>query len=394
MTSTAPELPAIALQPDLRKLDVTWADGETSGFHYVWLRHSARCTHGMPNDTSVKIDLLPDDPATLAIDRCEIEEGQLVIDWSDDSLQTRHDLEALRRSAYDDAARARRKHRPLLWDRATAADIPVYDFGDLQSEQGLLDLMLAVRDYGFARLRGVSLEPGSLLRVSAGFGPTHVNNYGEVFDVKSDANLNLGSNTGEYLPPHTDESYRHDAPGISFFHCLRASPEGGESTLVDGFMAAHVLRQQDRESFDVLATVPLFFQRYALPREDMRSHTRVLVTDIDGDVVGMRWTDRTLPPQDLPGEHVEAVYRAIRRLWTIINDEALQFCYRMNPGDLHVFDNHRVLHGRLAFDPGAGARHLQQCSVNRDEFHNSLRVLAARLKHPAAELVMAGGAVG
>jgi hypothetical protein len=38
---------------------------------------------------------------------------------------------------------------------------------------------------------------------------------------------------------------------------------------------------------------------------------------------------------------------------------------------------------------------LQQYSVvNRDEFHNSLRILAARMKHSAAGLVMAGGAVG
>ncbi len=394
MTAALPELPVVVLHASQRKLDITWPDGETSSFHYVWLRHSARCTHGMPNDTSVKIDLLPDDPATLAIDRCAIEGGQLHIDWSDNALQTRHDLDTLRQSAYDDAARESRKHRPILWDRASAAGIPVFAFTDLRSEHGRLDLLLAVRDYGIARLRGVPVEPGSLVQVSTGFGPMHVNNYGGIFDVKSDANLNLGSNSGHYLPPHTDESYRHDAPGISFFHCLQASSEGGESTLVDGFMAAQLLRQQDRESFEVLATVPLFFQRYAPPQEDMRSHTRILVTDIDGDVVGVRWTDRTLPPQDLPDEHVEAVYRALRKLWKIINHESLQFCYRLGPGDLHVFDNHRVLHGRLAFDAEAGPRHLQQCSVNRDEFHNSLRVLAARLRHPAADLVMAGGAVG
>ena len=89
-----------------------------------------------------------------------------------------------------------------------------------------------------------------------------------------------------------------------------------------------------------------------------------------------------------------AVYRAIRKLWVIINSESLQHCYRMNAGDLHVFDNHRVLHGRLAFAPQAGPRHLQQCSVNRDEFHNSLRVLAADLGHPAADQVLVGGAVG
>ena len=126
----------------------------------------------------------------------------------------------------------------------------------------------------------------------------------------------------------------------------------------------------------------------------MRSHTRMLVQDIDGDVVGVRWTDRTLPPQDISESMVEPVYRAIQQFRKVINSEELLHCYRLESGDLHVFDNHRVLHGRLAFDASQGGRHLQQCSVNRDEFHNRLRTLASGLRHPAADLVMAGGAVG
>jgi gamma-butyrobetaine dioxygenase len=348
----------------------------------------------MPNDTSVKIDLLPDDPATLVIDDFTIEGDVLGIDWHDHGLQTLHSLETLRQSAYDEASRRRRKHQPLHWDRDSAGSIPRFDYHDTQTDSGRLELLLAVRDYGIAKLSGVPTEVGSVAAVAAGFGPMHVNNYGGIFDVRSDANLNLGSNTGVFLPPHTDESYRHDAPGISFFHCLQATPVGGESTLVDGFRAAQLLQQTDPESFEVLTRVPVFFQRYALPQEDMRSHTRILVTDIDGEVVGVRWTDRTLPPQDLPGNLVEPVYRALRGFWKLVNSKELQHCYRLNPGDLHVFDNHRVLHGRLEFDPRSGARHLQQCSVNRDEFHSSLRTLAARLDHPAAGLVMAGGAVG
>jgi len=385
---------SVELLPDARKLIIDWGDGDVSGFHYVWLRHSARCSHGMPNDTSVKLDLLPENPESLVIVDYLLEDGLLILDWQDDGRQTRHELETLRRSAYDKASRQRRKHQPILWDRAAADAIPVFDYAATQTEAGRFELLLAVRDYGLAKLTAVPIAPGSVAAIASGFGPLHVNNYGQIFDVKSDANLKLGSNTGHFLPPHTDESYRHDAPGISFFHCLEAAPRGGESILVDGFRAAQQLRESDPESFRVLTRVPVFFQRQALPREDMRSHTRMLVSDIDGDVVGVRWTDRTLPPQDLPDEYVEPVYRAFRKLRDIINSEALQHCYRMNPGDLHIFDNHRVLHGRLAFDPGAGARHLQQCSVNRDEFHNSLRTLAAKLGHAAADLVMAGGAVG
>ena len=394
MAELTPRVRKIDLQADKRQLAITWADGELNRYHYVWLRHSGRCSNGMPNDTRVKIDLLPEDPATLAIDDCALDGDSLVIDWRDDGLQTRHGLATLRRAAYDDAARQRRKHCPKLWDRDSARHIPQFEFNELSSHNRLLQLLIAVRDYGVAKLRNLPTDPGSIAEIATAFGPLHVNNYGRIFDVKSDARMNLGSNTGHYLPPHTDESYRHDAPGISFFHCLEAAPAGGESILVDGFRAAEILRHSDQESFKILTEVPILFQRYALPQEDMRSHTRVLVLDIDGDVVGVRWTDRTLPPQDLPPRLVEPVYRAIRHFWDIVSLPEVQHVYSMQAGDLHVFDNHRVLHGRLAFDPAAGSRHLQQCSVNRDEFHNSLRVLAARLENPASELIMAGGALG
>ncbi len=388
------EVKTVELDAAARRLSVVWADGGRDSFHYVWLRHQARCPDGMPNDTSVKIDLLPAEPASLAIEACRVETGSLLLDWSDGGLQTRHGLEFLRRSAYDAETRRRRKHRPILWDGEGGSRIPVFAYDDVFAERQRLELLLAVRDFGLARLTGVPARAGSVAAVAELFGPLHVNNYGRIFDVRSDASMNLGSNTGHFLPPHTDESYRHDAPGISFFHCIAAAPEGGESVLVDGFEAAARLRAEDARAFDLLSSVPIFFQRHALPDEDMRSHTRVLVTDVDGDVVGLRWTDRTLPPQDLPADLVEPVYRALHRFWKIVNADDIQFRYRLEPGALHVFDNHRVLHGRLAFDPAAGARHLQQCSVNRDEFHNSLRTLAARLGHPAADLVMAGGAVG
>ena len=76
------------------------------------------------------------------------------------------------------------------------------------------------------------------------------------------------------------------------------------------------------------------------------------------------------------------------------NADDMKVEYPMESGDLHIFDNQRVLHGRTGVDPGQGERHLQQCSVNRDEFHNTLRTLAARLDHPAQMETMSGGAIG
>ena len=250
-------------------------------------------------------------------------------------------------------------------------------------------------NYGFVRLHNVPIKPGMVKQLAKSFGTVCVNNYGEVFDVRTSTNVSMGSNTGKYLALHTDENYRHNPPGISFFHCLAAAKNGGgESTLADGFSAAQHLKQRDATSFDALSRVPVQFQRLAGTEEDMRAFGRVIATDIDGDVVGIRFTDRTIPPQDLPEQYLEPVYRGIRSFWKIVNSDEFVYQYLMQPGDLHIFDNHRVLHGRTAFDPTIAERHLQQCSVNRDEFHNTLRLKAARQNHPAAEKIYAGGALG
>jgi len=38
-------------------------------------------------------------------------------------------------------------------------------------------------------------------------------------------------------------------------------------------------------------------------------------------------------------------------------------------------DTRRVLHGRAAFDPSTGRRHLQGCYVDRDQLLSRIRVL-------------------
>ena len=378
---------------EIRKIEIEWDDGLSTGFHYVWLLHNARCCYGMSNDTSVKIDLLPDDPQLLVISKLETKGDLLIIHW-DDELVTEHHLPTLHSMAYDVNSRRKHKHQPLLWDAQSAIDIPSFKFEELGNEETRLRLLLAVNDYGIARVRQVPVIEGSITSIADHFGPIHVNNYGRVFDVRTQTNVNLGSNTGASLGPHTDEGYRHAPPGISFFHCLIASQQGGgESTLVDGFRVAQELKINDPVSFEVLTKIPVLHQRLAPPDEDMQAHGRVIVTDIDNEVIGIRFTDRTIPPQDIPDEWVESFYKALNKFRHIVNSDRLMFCYLMQPGDLHVFDNHRILHGRTGFDASAN-RHLQQCSVNRDEFHNRLRVLAAEQGHPIQFLSLSGGAMG
>ena len=382
----------IVLHREKRILDLLLASGERCSYPYIWLRHSARFSHGLQNDTSIKIDLLPDDPESLEIEEAKVESNLLKIVWNDTGVQTVHDLEFLKAHSKKSEISESNSSR-FHWDKSSARQIAEFDYQEIETPERLLALMLAIRDSGIVFLKNVPAQPGSIESVAEKFGPIHVNNYGRIFDVQTEKNTGLGSNTGAYLGPHTDESYRHCPPDISFFHCLCPSPgKGGESILVDGFHAASVLKSTMPECFHTLSTVPVFWQRRAIPKEDMCSYGRVIATDSNGKVQGIRFTDRTIPPQDAPVGILESLYRALNAFRKIVNSEELVVRYKMQAGDLHIFDNHRVLHGRTQFDPALGRRHLQQCSVNRDEYHSSLRILAHSLNHPAQFAQMVSGA--
>jgi gamma-butyrobetaine dioxygenase len=61
-----------------------------------------------------------------------------------------------------------------------------------------------------------------------------------------------------------------------------------------------------------------------------------------------------------------------------LNSPHRQIEVRMEAGDVLVVDNHRVLHGRTAFDPSRGSRHLQGCYIDHDGPETAWRLAMRR----------------
>ena len=81
-------------------------------------------------------------------------------------------------------------------------------------------------------------------------------------------------------------------------------------------------------------------------------------------------------PLELPLEQTEAFYAAMKAFHQTVNHVDLVYETRLSPGDLVVFNNRRVLHGRNGFDPATGERHLRGSYVDLDAFRDRWRVLA------------------
>jgi len=68
-------------------------------------------------------------------------------------------------------------------------------------------------------------------------------------------------------------------------------------------------------------------------------------------------------------------YLAYRKFASLVHDKKFTLNFRLQAGDILSFDNRRVLHGRTAFDPNSGQRHLQGYYMDRDEILGRLNLL-------------------
>jgi gamma-butyrobetaine dioxygenase len=195
-----------------------------------------------------------------------------------------------------------------------------------------------------------------------------------MFDVLSEPNAVDLSNTSVALGAHADMPYRRPVPGLQLLHALANEAPGGDSTLVDGFAAAEALRTSDPHGYETLCSLGIEF-RYDIGTNAMTNTAPMIERDHAGKLRCVRFSPRIDYAPNADHATLDAFYRARRSLAEWVNSPAHRATFRLNAGDAMVFDNHRILHGRTAFDPTLGRRHLQGCYLDHDGLHTQWQLL-------------------
>ena len=78
----------------------------------------------------------------------------------------------------------------------------------------------------------------------------------------------------------------------------------------------------------------------------------------------------------MPEELVERYYAAYQRFGRMLEEPRYRIQFKLEPGDLFIVDNLRVLHGRTDYAASGGERHLQGCYADRDGLRSTLAVLS------------------
>lgn len=380
------------IQTDDCSFVVDWDDGHQSRFHWIWLRDNGPVETTFVAGTSQRVvDAASIRPDIKPLRHAIREDGSLEVDW-DDGETAAFDPRWLRDHCYSKAERQHRSARPRLWTAEIVNELPGLDFSEFQNDDdGVFRWLGLLTDFGFALLRNVPAEVGQVEEVANKIGFVRETNYGRLFDVESKPRTSNLAYTPVGLAAHTDNPYRNPVLGIQLLHCLQASPMGGESIFVDGFRVAEELRATERDAFETLARVPRQFE-YREEGTDLRHETTLIHLNSDGEIVGIRYNDRAASTLSVPEDCVEPFYDAYRKFVSLLRDSRFELRFKLEAGDLIVFDNERVLHGRTAFNPEDGPRHLQGCYVDRDGVASRLRVLAMKLNIGGLDPGIPGGA--
>lgn len=359
-------------------IEVNWADQAQHAYHPIWLRDNCRCAVCGDPATGRRSLLLSDieldcEPASL-----DYSATHLQLTWPD-GHESRFASQWLRDYAYDRPARAARAFQPRLWDQAFRDQPPLLDFAELDDDAQLLQALLQVRDRGLCLIRNAPAEAGVVEAFARRFGFPQESNFGRVQDLTIDRNKRSIANDVHALKPHTDEPYRASPPGILLFHCVTTDIQGsGCSIFLDGFEIAEVLRQQDAEGFAALTRNRQAFRRHFDGDVDVIAEFPPISLDEFGNIVGIRVNDRVAAPLQIDPAEIEPYYRGMRQLLQLSEDPVRCLRLSLQPGDIAIFDNHRVLHGRTSLSLNA-KRWLQWVQIERGDLHSSLRIIADRL---------------
>lgn len=350
----------------------------------IWLRDNCRCQSCVNQDTMQRGFNTFDIPKDVHALSVESKEGGVKVRWSDNAHESFYPWDFIDYYLQEDKPTLEEVTINTFTNKGNAlADKwpPSVSSKDIEQDEtkAIGRLTNYIRKFGFGFITDVpydTAEPSEkLLEKIAFIRQTH---YGGFYDFVPDLALADTAYTNIALAAHTDNAYFSDPAGLQAFHLLshvdKAAENGkeslgGQSLLVDGFWAAALLKDEDPKAWNVLSRVRLPW--HASGNEGItiapdKLYPVLEVDEITGELQRVRWNndDRGVVP--FHNEYSpEEWYDAARKWEAILKRESVEYWFQLKPGNLLVFDNWRVLHGRSAF---TGIRRICGAYINRDDF--------------------------
>ena len=324
----------------------------------LWLRERAQSGTELDAQTRQRLfnphDLDPD----LTLLGATRQGHQIHLQFSD-GYSGDYDLSQLLRLATD----ANPLPAKILW-RSDMEPLR-FDWNFLSDPSYLLQTVTGFLQYGFIIIENSVPTDQGFSELAAKFGFVKDTAHGQSYQLVSKPDYNDLGYQPVALSPHTDMPYSNPMPGVQILQCRVNETSGGFSTLVDSVACCEQLRQEDPDAYQILADLCVQF-RFDSAEESIVLDRPLLDIDSSGELQGVRYSPRVDYMPLVAEEQLRNYQRARKKLASLFTSAKFEVRFQLQSGEAVMFDNSRILHGRTAYNPNEGLRHLEGCYLDRD----------------------------
>lgn len=368
-----------------RAFELIWTDGSISIAPYIWLRdNDQQELHPQTGErtfdlTSVPLDITPLDFAFAHTSSTS--DTLLTVTWPDKSTPSLYSAQwllehKLGHPRFDPAEIER-----VSWAADEMRNLPRFDAQDChRDKESLIEALNTLKQTGIILIENLDDDVNAGEKFGDLIGFKRTSNYGVVFEVFSKPEPNNLAYTSLALPLHTDLANQEFVPGNQFLHCYRNEATGGGSVFADAMAIVEDFERDHPKYYATLCKlrVPWHFLD---EKDDIRQHRPIIGLDHAGKFKTLTFNAHLADIPDFKPQLMYSFYAAYRELMVRIRSASYNIEYTLNNGEMVIFDNQRVLHGRAEFDPNSGARHLRGYYIEHNEFDSRIRMLHKELGH-------------
>ena len=325
-------------------------DFTSYAYHTIWLRHNCRCEKGCLHPTTKEIIVCSSSftEKEIAPLRTYIGNNKLCVIWKDFQFsQYSFDwLLAHKQTAIPNIINIKPNVSEIIWLKPQS---------DSEKVQQMIQIMKNVEDNGYCYVKEFGLDNEEFIKLMDKSGHPLFSSHFGLYENLEPATHNTFNKhtdqlgyTNDRIDLHMDQTFIEDCPPFQALHCIKRAESGGSNMFVDIRKISNMLIEYFPNEAYLLTHQPILFHRKQKEYEK-KLETPIIKPDEKGKFKQVRSSYFTLAPFDLPFDKMIPYYNAYNRFHKLIRNPESQVQIQLDPGDVIIYDNHRMMHGRTAF---------------------------------------------
>tara|TARA_B100002051_G_scaffold271316_1_gene305792 strand:- start:169 stop:1266 length:1098 start_codon:yes stop_codon:yes gene_type:complete len=357
----------IKILPD--KINILFSNNKEDNFLNIWLRDHARDEDSWDHRSNQRKTFTAKLDPKLHIKKAILKDNGKSVDilWSDLKKPINYSSNFF----LENSNKSQKINNNIkIWDKKDIGEEIYTDFQSTITNDGFKEFLEKLYKFGFVVIQNCKTEMSSVEKIANKIGYVRESIFGGLWSFESNNDMADSAYTQDELRPHTDSTYSNDAPGLQLLLCCHYEATGGESIMVDGFKIAEKIYKENRDLYTLLSEIEVTGQ-YIGDGVFLEAKRPIFKLNSNKELVQVSFNNYDRAAFRMDDEKTLKFYDAIREFDLIANNREYQWRHILKPGELLIFNNWRILHGRGSFK---GDRKMSGCYINKEDFDSSCRM--------------------